>query len=134
MSETLIRNYFTAFNIRDIDGALALVDDDVDHAVVPGRRERGKPAFRAYLEAQVRSRDERFDEIVVMADAEGRRFAAEYTAQGTYGETEAGLPAAARQEYVVAGGCFFLVVDGRIVRITRYDNLPDWLWQREEGA
>jgi steroid delta-isomerase-like uncharacterized protein len=134
MNEQLIRDYFTAFNIRDIDGLLALLDDSVEHHTTPGGREVGKPAFRAFLERCERSRDERVDDLEVMVSADGRRAAAEYTAHGTYRETEAGLPAAENQAYALPGGCFFLIVDGLIMRITRYDNLPDWLWREEDAA
>ena len=133
MSEQLIRAYFTAFSIRDVDGLLALLDDQVEHRIVPGGREVGKAAFRGFLERCHGCRDERVDDLEVMVAPDGRRAAAEYTAHGTYRETEEGLPAATGRAYAVAGGTFFVIVDNRIVRITRYDNLPDLLWQDEEG-
>lgn len=131
MTEKLIRAYHTAFNIRDIDGLLALLDDNVSHQVIPGGRTMGKLAFQAFVEERERCRQERTDDLAVMVSDDGRRAASEYTAYGAYVETEDGLPPAKGAEFSVTGGTFFVVIDGRIARITTYDNLPDLLWQQE---
>jgi steroid delta-isomerase-like uncharacterized protein len=128
-TEKLIRAYFTAFTIRDNDGLLALLDEQVIHDTSRGARERGKAAFRAHLEHSQRCFQESVHDLALMVDGAGRRAAAEFAIMGRYLESEDGLPPAAGQEYGVAGGAFFLVDDRKIVRITNYANRESWLKQ-----
>jgi hypothetical protein len=46
---------------------------------------------------------------------------------GLYHHTDAGLPEARGQAYVLPGGAFFEIRDGRIARVTNYYNLEDWI-------
>jgi len=48
---------------------------------------------------------------------------------GTYLNTDAGLPEANGQTYKLPGGSFFDVQAGQITRVTTYYNLADWLRQ-----
>jgi steroid delta-isomerase-like uncharacterized protein len=75
------------------------------------------------------SYSEQLKHVVVMANAEGTRAAAEYVVHGEYKATDDGLPLAQGQSYVLPGGAFFDVVDGRITRVSNYYNLEDWLAQ-----
>ena len=43
--------------------------------------------------------------------------------------TDAGLPEARGQRYVLPAGAFFAIRDGRITRVTTYYNLADWIRQ-----
>ena len=72
---------------------------------------------------------ERLTDLVVMASSDGRRVAAEYKVHGEYLVADDGLPAAHGQRYLLPGGAFFEVADGRIRRVTNYYNLQDWLAQ-----
>jgi steroid delta-isomerase-like uncharacterized protein len=128
-TEILIRSYYECFNAKDVNGFLALLTDDVVHDINQGRRESGKPAFRAFLERMNRSYDEQIVDIAVMVDGEGTRAAAEFTVLGKYLKTDEGLPPASGQTYRLPAGAFFAVKDGRIARITNYYNLEDWLTQ-----
>ena len=40
-----------------------------------------------------------------------------------------GLPPANGQRYVLPGGAFFDIANGRIARVSNYYNLPDWIRQ-----
>jgi len=40
-----------------------------------------------------------------------------------------GLPAASGQTYVLPGGAFYALRDGRICRVSNHYNLQDWLRQ-----
>ena len=71
----------------------------------------------------------RLTDLVVMASSDGRRVAAEYKVHGEYLVADDGLPAAHGQRYLLPGGAFFEVADGRIRRVTNYYNLQDWLAQ-----
>ena len=59
----------------------------------------------------------------------GTRAAAEYMVNGTYLETDSGLPEAQGQTYRLPAGSFFSLQDGRITRVVTYYNLADWIRQ-----
>ena len=69
MSEDLLRRAYEAFNARDLDSALELMDADVDWPNgMEGGRVRGRVAVRAYWERQFslidsRVEPESFDEL-----------------------------------------------------------------------
>jgi steroid delta-isomerase-like uncharacterized protein len=125
----LIHAYYDAFNRADWEAMLALLTDDVVHDLNQGPREAGREAFRAFLARMDRSYSEQLRDIVVMADASGTRVAAEYVVHGTYRADDEGLPPARGQAYVLPGGAFFEVREGRIARVTNYYNLGDWIAQ-----
>jgi steroid delta-isomerase-like uncharacterized protein len=133
-TRSLIENYYDAFNRGDWDTMLGLLDDDVVHDLNQGSRERGRDAFRAFLARMDRCYAERLSDVVVMASADGARAAAEYVVHGTYKVADEGLPPAQGQSYVLPGGAFFDVRDGRITRVTNYYNVQDWLAQVGAGA
>lgn len=128
-TEDVITAYFAAFNAGDIDGMLALLDPDVEHHVNEGGIRRGRTAFAEFCAHMNRCYRERLTDIVVFASADGGRGAAEFTVNGTYLHTDAGLPEAKGQTYVLPGGSFFTLKGGRICRVTTYYNLKDWLRQ-----
>lgn len=72
---------------------------------------------------------EQLKDIVVMANGSGDRVAAEYVVHGEYLADDSGLPPAHGQTYVLPGGAFFDVRDGKIARVTNYYNLEDWIAQ-----
>lgn len=128
-SRALIDTYYSAFNRGDWPGMLAVVADDVAHDINQGGREIGCDAFAAFLNRMHRSYRERLEDIVLMASHDGRRVAAEYVVHGQYLATDTGLPEATGQRYILPGGAFFDIRDGRIARVTNFYNLQDWLAQ-----
>ena len=126
---TTIRAYYDAFNAGDMDRFLALLADDVAHDINQGGREVGKDAFRAFLQRMDRCYGEQLRGIVVMVSADGLRAGAEYVVHGEYKVTDDGLPDAQGQRYVLPGGAFFEIRDGKIARVTNYYNLGDWIAQ-----
>lgn len=128
-TEALVRHYYDAFNGGDIDGMLECLADGVLHDVNQGVRRTGKVAFRAFCEHMVRCYREQLSNIAVMTSPDGRRAAAEFNVEGTYLQTDEGLPEARGQTYVLPAGTFFAIEDGLIARITTYYNLTDWLVQ-----
>lgn len=125
----LVNAYYDAFNRGDREAMLALLDDDVVHDLNQGARETGRDAFRAFMARMDRCYAEQLRDIVVMANDDGTRAAAEYVVHGTYRADDEGLPPASDQPYVLPGGAFFDIRDGRIARVTNYYNLGDWLVQ-----
>ncbi len=129
----LIQRYYAAFNAGDWEAMLACLTDDVAHDLNQGGREHGREAFRAFLARMNTSYAERLEKIVVMAATDGTRAAAEYEVHGSYLADDEGLPPAHGQRYVLPGGAFFDLRDGRISRVTNYYNLADWIAQVSGG-
>jgi len=130
----LVLTYYAAFNRGDWAGMLALLAQDVVHDLNQGAREVGREAFAAFLERMQRSYREELRDIVVLATLDGDRAAAEYVVHGQYHHTDEGLPQASGQRYVLPGGAFFEIRNDRIVRVTNYYNLQDWIAQVSAGA
>lgn len=128
-TETLIRSYYAAFNAGDVEGMMALLTDDVVHDINQGARETGKEAFRAFMHRMNRHYREELRDLVVMTEETGRRAASEFTVHGTYLATDAGLPEARGQRYILPAGAFFEIRDGRIARVSNTYNLADWIAQ-----
>ncbi len=126
---TLILAYYAAFNRGDWAAMLALLTDDVAHDLNQGTRETGRDAFAAFLARMDRSYREHLRDIVVMASPDGARAAAEYVVHGEYLVADDGLPPANGQKYVLSGGAFFDIHEGRIARVTNHYNLQDWIAQ-----
>ncbi|MEM8731947.1 MAG: ketosteroid isomerase-related protein [Pseudomonadota bacterium] len=125
MSET-VKDYFAAFNAGDIEAMLECLTEDVAHHVNEGQIREGKPLFRDFCSHMSRCYREELTNIVVFAADNGRRAAAEYIVNGTYVQTDPGLPEARGQSYRLPAGSFFDIKDGKIARVTTYYNLADW--------
>ncbi|HEX6979182.1 MAG TPA: ketosteroid isomerase-related protein [Alphaproteobacteria bacterium] len=128
-TEALIRAYYDRFNAGDVEGFLALLDDQVVHDINEGAREIGKAAFRRFLEYMNRCYRERVRDLVVMTDRTGTRAAAEFFVDGMYQATDNGLPAARGQSYSLRVGAFFEVRDGKIARVSNHYSVKEWLKQ-----
>ncbi|NDK35898.1 ketosteroid isomerase-related protein [Rhodovulum sulfidophilum] len=124
-----IARYFAAFNAGDTAAMLAELTEDVEHHVNEGRIRRGKALFSEFCAHMSRCYRETLTELVIFTGDEGDRAAAEFVVNGTYLETDAGLPEARGQSYRLPAGSFFTLRQGRIARITTYYNLADWLGQ-----
>lgn len=125
----LVLRYYSAFNRGDMDAMLSCLADDVVHDVNQGVRETGIDAFRAFLERLQASHRMQLRDLLVMANAQGTRAAAEYVVHGEYLADFANLPPARGQRYVLPGGAFFGIHGERIVRFTNYYNREDLLKQ-----
>jgi len=125
----LLDRYYSAFNARDWEGMLACLADDVAHDINQGERQVGKDRYRAFLGHMERCYRERLEDIVLMANEDGSRAAAEFVVHGEYIATDEGLPAAAGQTYVLPAGAFIGIAAGKIARLTMYYNLADWTRQ-----
>ena len=125
----LVLRYYAAFNRGDWTAMLDCLHDDVAHDLNQGARETGRDAFAAFLQRMDASYREQLQDIVVMATEGGERAAAEYVVHGEYLRTDEGLPEASGQRYVLPGGAFFELRDGRIARVSNYYNLQDWIAQ-----
>ena len=121
--------YYAAFNRGDWNAMLALLTEDVAHDLNQGPREVGRDAFAAFLARMARCYAEQLAEIRLLVGDDGRHAAAEYVVHGQYLADDEGLPPAHGQRYVLPGGAFFDLTEGRICRVSNYYNLPDWIRQ-----
>lgn len=128
-TSALIAAYYDAFNRGDHEAMLSMLTEDVAHDLNQGAREIGRDAFRAFLRRMDHCYAEQLRDIVLMASADGLRVGTEYVVHGQYKATDAGLPQADGQRYVLPGGAFFAIREGRIARVTNYYNLGDWIAQ-----
>ena len=125
----VISAYYEAFNRGDTSAMEALLTEDFEHHVNEGQIRHGVEKFRAFNAHMARCYREKLTDIVVMANDAGSRAAAEFTVHGTYIATDAGLPEARGQTYVLPAGTFFTLRGDRIQRVTTYYNLADWIRQ-----
>ena len=121
--------YFEAFNDGRTDDMLALLTEDVEHHTNQGPVRHGKAAFAEFSAHMSRCYRERLTDLVLFSNDTGTRGAAEFTVNGTYLETDEGLPPARGQGYVLPAGSFFALREGRICRVTTCYNLTDWIAQ-----
>ncbi|MFP5457464.1 MAG: ketosteroid isomerase-related protein [Bacteriovoracia bacterium] len=128
-SLSIIENYYRAFNEKRFSDMLALLHPDVVHDINQGERQSGKATFTKFMEGMNRHYDENLTDMVIMANADGSRGAAEFICNGTYLTTAEGLPPAKGQKYRLPVGAFFEIKDGLIARVTNYYNLQDWIDQ-----
>ncbi|SHG99014.1 ketosteroid isomerase-related protein [Marivita hallyeonensis] len=129
MSRLTLERYFDAFNRKDIVGMVDCLSDDVAHHVNEGDVRIGKDSFEAFCHHMARCYDETLTELVIFTAEDGMRGAAEYMVNGTYLETDTGLPEAQGQGYRLPAGSFFSMADGKITRVVTYYNLSDWIRQ-----
>lgn len=129
MAVHTISAYFAAFNAGDIDGMIECLSDEVAHHVNEGQVRIGKDKFRAFCEHMSRCYKEELTDMVIFEAEQGARAAAEYIVNGTYLETDEGLPQAAEQTYRLPAGSFFSLENGKITRVVTYYNLADWIRQ-----
>jgi steroid delta-isomerase-like uncharacterized protein len=125
----VLTRYFDAFNAGDTDGMLAELADDVAHHVNEGQVRVGKALFAEFCAHMSRCYRETLTDIVIFGNDDGTRAAAEFTVNGTYLETDEGLPDALGQTYVLPAGSFMTLSGGKITRVTTYYNLADWMRQ-----
>lgn len=128
-TRTLITAYYDAFNAGQTQQMLEMLHDEVEHHVNEGQIRKGRTMFEQFNAHMTRCYRENLTDIVVFANAAGDRAAAEFVVNGTYLETDEGLPPARGQTYRLPAGAFFTIRDGRIARVTTYYNLADWLRQ-----
>ena len=128
-AKNVIEAYFKAFNDGDVDGMLECLSEDVAHHVNEGQVRTGKAAFAAFCEHMNRCYKEHLDNMVIFEAEGGTRGAAEFVVNGTYLETDKGLPEAKGQTYKLPAGSFFSLENNKITRVVTYYNLADWVRQ-----
>lgn len=132
MSET-VKRYFDAFNAGDVQGMLDCLSEDVAHHVNEGQIRVGKEKFADFCAHMNRCYKELLTDMVVFEAEGGTRAAAEFIVNGTYLQTDSGLPEAHGQTYRLPAGSFFTLTGDKISRVTTFYNLADWVKQVSNG-
>jgi len=125
----LIGRYYAAFNAGDAAGMLDCVAADVEHRVNEGGIRRGRGKFAEFCSHMGVSYREELRDLVIFANDDGTRGAAEFVVHGEYLQTDPGLPEAKGQRYILPAGGFFEIRGGSIARVTTFYNLNDWIAQ-----
>jgi len=128
-NKNLIESYYHAFNKKDWNLFFSLLDDQVAHDLNQGARQIGKDLFRKFMDHMNACYDEKILDLVVTENQTGDRLAAEFIIEGSYLKTDQGLPQAKGQKYRLPVGAFFEVKAQKILRVTNYYNLKDWIAQ-----
>lgn len=123
----IVQSYYAAFNARNWEGMFALLDPQIRHDVNQGGTRTGIEKYREFMQMMDEAYSETLTDMVIMSDASGERFAAEFTVNGIYKKSDEGLPPAHGQSYVLPAGAFLEVKNGKITRVTTYYNLQRWI-------
>lgn len=122
-----VKAYYTAFNSRNWDEMLALVDENITHEPNQGKPRIGKALFTEFMQHMDASYSETLKDLVLFSSETEGRIAAEFVVHGTYKKGEEGLPPAHGQAYVLPAAAFLEVQNGKISRVTTYYNLELWI-------
>lgn len=123
----IVSQYYQAFNDKNWENMLALVDENIQHDSNQGSTHFGIEAFRNFVKKMEFSYNEKLTDILLFSEPTNTRIAAEFTVHGTYLQTDDGLPVAKGQKYVLPAGAFLEVKNGKITRVTTYYNLELWI-------
>jgi steroid delta-isomerase-like uncharacterized protein len=122
----LTQQYYDCFNRRDWNGMMALLSPDIRHEPNQGEARVGLEKFAEFLRHMERCYAERLTDLVFYTEPGGTRVACEFVVNGTYLQTDDGLPEATGQTYVLPAASFLTVTDGQISRVATFYNLPLW--------
>ncbi len=123
----LISRYFEVFNKGDAAAMLSLVDDNIEHDINQGKIQFGKTKFEAFLNHMNVCYKEDIKDLVIMVSDNGKNASAEFMVHGTYLKTDGTLPPARNQKYSIRAGSFFEIKNNKILRVSTYYNLPQWI-------
>lgn len=122
-----VKAYYEAFNAKNWEGMLALVDENIVHEPNQGTPRIGKNLFSEFMQHMDESYEETLKEMIFFVGETAGRIAAEFVVHGIYKKGEAGLPKAHGQAYVLPAAAFLEVKNGKIARVTTYYNLEQWI-------
>lgn len=125
----LIQRYYDAFNAKDMGTFFELLSPDVIHDINQGGTEIGKDAFQRFMASMNDKYHETIHDLVILTSRDGRHASAKFHVSGHYLKTDPGFPPAKGQTYVIMAGAFFEVQDKKIIRVTNFYNIDEWLKQ-----
>jgi steroid delta-isomerase-like uncharacterized protein len=124
----IAKEYYHYFNTRNWEGMLGLLSPNIRHEPNQGEEPRiGIDQFTAFLRHMDESYEETLTDMVFFSEPADQRVAVEFTVNGIYKKGEEGLPKAHGQQYVLPAAAFLEIKESKIVRVTTYYNLTQWI-------
>lgn len=124
----LAKEYYRHFNNRNWQGMLNLLDAHIRHEPNQGDEPRlGIEKFTEFLKHMDESYEETLTDMVFFSEPGNERVAVEFTVNGVYKKGEEEFPEAKGQKYVLPAAAFLAFKNGKIVRVTTYYNLTQWI-------
>lgn len=123
----IVKAYYAAFNARNWNNMLDLVDENIVHEPNQGTPRIGKTLFKSFMQHMDDSYEETLKDMVFFVGEADGRIAAEFVVHGIYKKGEAGLPEAHGQSYILPAAAFLEVKNEKITRVTTYYNLEQWI-------
>lgn len=122
-----VKQYYNYFNQQDREGMLSLVHPDKRHEPNQGEARLGKEKFSEFIKQMDEAYEEQLSDMTFFTEASGSKVAAEFVVNGLYKKADKGFPPAHNQPYKLPAAAFLEVKDGKIIRVTTYYNLQEWI-------
>lgn len=106
---------------------LQCLHPQVEHEINEGSIEIGIQPFRQFLHRMNTHYKENLTEIKVMTSDDGQFASARFIVNGTYLQTDPGLPIARGQNYKIPALGYFEIENGQIKKISNFYNLKKWI-------
>lgn len=126
-TESLILKYYQSFNEQNIELMLQCLHPQVEHEINEGSTEIGIPLFRQFMHRMNTHYKENLTEIKVMTSENGLSASARFIVNGTYLQTDPGLPKARGQHYKIPALAYFEIENGLIKKVSNFYNLKKWI-------
>lgn len=123
----IVKQYYDYFNQQNWEGMLSLVHPDIRHEPNEGEARIGREKFREFMQQMDKAYGERLSEMTFFTEASGTRVATEFVVNGIYKKADKGLPPAHHQSYRLPAAAFLEVKDEKVIRVTTYYNLQQWI-------
>lgn len=124
---SLIQKYYQAFNQQNVELMLQCLHPQVVHEINEGEIQIGLQPFRQFLHRMNTHYKENLTEIKVMTSENGLSASARFIVNGTYLQTDPGLPKARGQHYKIPALAYFEIENGLIKKVSNFYNLKKWI-------
>lgn len=127
--KNLIQKYYDSFNKGDMEGMYSCLHPEFVHDVNEGKRQGGLAEFKKFMGHMNDCYKENLTDIYIMVHDSNTRASAEFIVNGEYLKTDGSLPPAKNQKYKIKAGTFFDIKENKILRVSTYYNLNEWIRQ-----
>lgn len=124
---SLIQKYYQAFNQQNIELMLQCLHPQVIHEINEGESQIGLQLFRQFLHRMNTHYSENLTDIKIMTDDTLKFATARFYVNGTYLQTDPGLPKARGQKYKIPALGYFEIEEGLIKKVSVFYNLKKWI-------
>lgn len=123
----IVKQYYDNFNRQDWEGMLSLVHPDIRHEPNQGEARIGKAKFTEFMKQMDKAYEERLNDMTFFTEASGSKVAVAFIVKGVYKKADEGFPPDRNQQYQLPASAFLEVKEAKIVRVTTYYNLQQWI-------